>query len=131
MHRAQFSIMNSLTEAKEFDKLKIMKNTHKDSPRRQTQTKMPGKQMCRYYGNIHPLRQCSAYRKTCTECSKICHSRAVCRSSRTRAMKEMEQEVVQDSAEENNIDSVYIISIHFNKKLLHTNGKLKNISRLK
>ena len=31
--RAQSAIMNSLTEAKEFDKLKIVKTTYKDSPR--------------------------------------------------------------------------------------------------
>ena len=33
--------MNSLTEAKEFDKLKIVKNTYKDSTRRSTQIKHP------------------------------------------------------------------------------------------
>ena len=107
--------MNSLTEAKEFDKLKIMKNTHKDSPRRCMQTKTPTKQMCRYCGSSHPLRQCPAYGKTCIECSKIGHFRVVCRSKRARAMNEVEQEAVQDIAEENNIDSVSINSIHFNK----------------
>ena len=32
--RARSAIMNSLTEEKEFDKLKIVKNTYKDIPRR-------------------------------------------------------------------------------------------------
>ena len=32
--RAQSAIMNSLTEVKEFDKVKITKTTHTDSPRR-------------------------------------------------------------------------------------------------
>ena len=32
--RAHSAIMNSLTEAKEFNKLKVVKSTHKDSPRR-------------------------------------------------------------------------------------------------
>ena len=34
--RAQSAIMNNLTEEKEFDKLKIVKGTHRDSPRRHT-----------------------------------------------------------------------------------------------
>ena len=34
VQRAQFSIMNSLTQAKEFDKLKLVKNTYTDSSRR-------------------------------------------------------------------------------------------------
>ena len=67
--RAQSTIMNSLTEAKEFDRLKmIKKNMHKDSPRKHTQNKMPTKQMCRYWGSSHPPRQCLAYWKACTEC---------------------------------------------------------------
>ena len=33
--------MNSLMEAKEFDKLKIVKSTHKEDSRRYTQTKCP------------------------------------------------------------------------------------------
>ena len=32
VQRTQSAIMNSLTEAKEFVKLKIVKNMHKDSP---------------------------------------------------------------------------------------------------
>ena len=34
-------IMNSLTEAKEFVKLKVVKRRHKDRPRRYTQIKCP------------------------------------------------------------------------------------------
>ena len=41
VQRAQSTIMNSLTEAKEFNKIKVTKNAHKDSPRRQVWTKMP------------------------------------------------------------------------------------------
>ena len=36
--RAQSTVMSSITEAKEFDKIKISKNACKDSPRRSTQT---------------------------------------------------------------------------------------------
>ena len=73
VQRAQSVVMNSLTEAKEFDKIKIAKNTHKDNLRSNTQTRMPMKQTCRYCGSSHPLRQCLVYGKTCTECSKIGH----------------------------------------------------------
>ena len=117
--RAQSAIMNCLTEAKEFDKLKIVKNTCKDGPRRSsTQTKMPPKQTCRYCGSSHPPKQCQAHWKKCTECSKICHFRRVCRSRRARSMNEVKQETVQDSTEENSIDLVNINSIHFNKNHL-------------
>ena len=92
--RAQSPIINSLTEAKEFDKLKVLTITHKDSPRRHTQTKTPTKQTCRYCGHSHLQRQCLAYGKTYTECCKIGHFRVVCRSRRARAMNEVEQEAV-------------------------------------
>ena len=61
--RAQSTIMNSLTESKEFDKLKVAKNIHKESPRGYTQTKMIAKQICKYCGSSHPTRQCPAYGK--------------------------------------------------------------------
>ena len=49
----QSAIMNILTEAKEFDKIKLTKSTYKDNPRRSsTQTKMPAKQICEYYGSV-------------------------------------------------------------------------------
>ena len=67
VQRAQSAIMNGLTEAKEFDKLKLVKKTHKDSPRRPTQTKTPTKQMYRYCGSSHSPRQCPAYGKRCKE----------------------------------------------------------------
>ena len=69
--RAQSAIMNSLTEAKEFDKLKIVKNTYKDSIRRSpTWTKSSAKHMCRSCVSSQPPRQCLAYGK-CTECRKL------------------------------------------------------------
>ena len=112
VQRAQSAIMNSLTEVKEFDKLKVVKNTYKDSPRRPTKTKMPEKQTYRYCGSSHPLRQCLAYGKRCMECSKNVHFRVVCRSMRTRAVNKVEQEAAQDSAEENSMDLVNINSMH-------------------
>ena len=93
--RAQSAIMNSLTETKEFDKLKIMKATYKDSPRRpSTYVKTPAKQICRYCGCSHPLRQCLAYGKKCTDSSKIGQFRGFCRSRRARAVNEVEQKTV-------------------------------------
>ena len=41
VQKAQFTIMNNLTEAKEFGKIKVAKYTNKDSPRRHTQKKHP------------------------------------------------------------------------------------------
>ena len=98
--RAEFAIMNSLTEVKEYDKLKIMKNTHKDSPRRHMHTKKPAQQTCRYYCCSQPPRQCLAYGMTCTECNKIGHFREVCRGWRVRDVNEMEQKAVQHCVEE-------------------------------
>ena len=98
--RAQSAIMNSLTEVNNFDKLKVVKNTYKDSHRRPTQTKTPAKQMFRYCGSSHPLTQCLAYGKRCTECNIIGQFRAVCRNRRARAVNEVEQEAAQDSAQE-------------------------------
>ena len=75
----------------------VEKKTHKDSPNRHTQTKMPMKQTCRYCHCSHPLRQYLTYGKTCTECGKIGHFRVVGRSRRTRAMHEVEKETVLDN----------------------------------
>ena len=128
---AQSAIKNSPTEAKEFDKLKVAKNTYKESPRRSsTQIKMPAKQTCRCCGSSHPWQKCPAYGKKCTEYSKIGHIRGMCRSRKPIAMNEVEQETAQYSAEESNIDSVNINSIHFNKNCCH-NSKTKNASRNK
>ena len=128
VQRAQSLIMNKLTEAKEFDKLKIVKNMHKDNPRRSTQAKTPTKQTCRYCGSSLPLRKCLAYGKRCTECGKIGHFRVVCRSRRDIAMDEVQQVAVQDRAE-NSIDSVTINSTHFNKICSVLTAKLKMSGR--
>ena len=115
VQRVQSTIMNSLIEVKEFDKLKVVKSTCNGSPRRYMQTKMPTKQTCRYCGSSHSQRQCPAYGKSCTDCSKIGHFRAVCRCRRTLPVNEVEKEAAQDSTEDYSIDSVNINSIHFNR----------------
>ena len=45
VQRAQATVMNSLTEAKEFDKIKIANNTCKDNLRSSTQMRIPTKQI--------------------------------------------------------------------------------------
>ena len=119
VQRAQSAIVNSLTEVKEFDKLKVVRSAHGDSHKRYMQTKIPTKQTCKYCGSSHSLRQCPAYGKKCTYCSKIGHFRAVCRSSRAQSVNKMEQEADQDNADENSIDSMNINSVHFNKNTQH------------
>ena len=37
---------------------------------------------CRYCGSSHPTQRCPAYGKRCSECAKMNHLNAVCRSSR-------------------------------------------------
>ena len=114
--RTQSTIMKSLTETKEYDKLKIMKTTYKDIPRKPSvHIKMSARQTCRYCESSHPLRQCPAYGKKCTDCGKIGHFRRMCRSKRARVMNRVEQETGQDSTEKSSTDSVNINSIHFNK----------------
>ena len=115
LKRTQSTVMSSIKEAKEFDKIKVSKNACKDSPKRSTQTRMPTKQTCRCWGSSHPLRPYLAYGKTCMECKKIGHFRVVCRGRRTRAMHNVEQETVQNDAV-GNIELVSINSIQFNKK---------------
>ena len=104
------------------------KNTHTDSPRRSTQTRMPTKQTFQYCGSSHAPRQCLAYGKMCMECSKIDHFRAVCRSRRTRAMNKVEQETPKDNTRDG-IESVGINSIQFNKNhsVLTTNLKMSAV----
>ena len=77
---AQSVIMKSITEAKEFDKLKVAKSAHKENPRRYMLIKTPAKQTCKYCGRSYPPGQCLAYGKRCTDFNKIGHSRVVCRS---------------------------------------------------
>ena len=72
--RAISTVLSSLTEAKEFDKIKISRNACKDSLRRTTQTRTPTKQTCRYCRSSHPQRQCLAYGKMCIEYKKIATS---------------------------------------------------------
>ena len=91
--RAQPAIMKSLTDTREFNKLKIIKGAPKYSPRRPSaHVKVPARQMCSYCDSSHAPRQCLAYGKKCADCSKISHFRGVCRSKRTTAVNDVEHE---------------------------------------
>ena len=44
--RVQASVMNSITESKEFDKIKVSRSMHKESPKRTAQSSTPARQVC-------------------------------------------------------------------------------------
>ena len=96
--RAQAAVMNSITESKQFDKIKVSRSMCKESPKTPALSSTTSQQVCRYCGSSHPPRQCPAYGKTCTECNKIGHFQRVCRCKETRALHEVEQETIKDNA---------------------------------
>ena len=107
MQRAQVVILNTLTESKQFDKIKISKKPKDDKAR------APAKwttqwQPCRYCGGTHQPMQFPVYGKTCTECGKVGHFRKVCCSRRSRVVNEMEQEVSEEYRE----DEIEMVSIN-------------------
>ena len=111
--------MDSLTETKEFDKIKIAKGGFKYNGRNMhTCAKVPGKKSHNYCGSSHPPRQCPAYGNKCADCGKIYHFREVCRSRRSTAFHKIKQVPHTYGVEEDHIDMVYIILIIFNKKWL-------------
>ena len=54
VQRAQVAVMSSITERKEFDRIKASKRSHKDAPKKTTQAKVPMRQLCGYCGSMHP-----------------------------------------------------------------------------
>ena len=74
------------------------------------------------------MRQCQAYGKKCTDCSKIVHFRGVSRSKGTRAVNKGEHETYQSSIEEGSTDSVNINSINFNKNCLVITANIKMVA---
>ena len=125
VQRAQSAVMNSLPKTKEFDKIKVSKMHTRTIPEDTCRQRCPQN---RHVDSVvaaihHPPRQCLTYEKTCTECSKIGHFRAVCRSRRTRDMHEVENKTVQDNDRENYIEPVNISSIQINRNcsILTTN----------
>ena len=119
---AQATVLNMLTESKQFDKMNISKKV-KDNKTRTPEHQTTPQQLCRYCGGIHQLRQCQVYGKTCLECSKIGHFWKVCHSTRSRVVNKMEQEVSQQYKEDN-IEMVSINSVCTNKNQLMLTTKV-------
>ena len=74
MQRAQAVVLDSFTESKQFDKIKVSDKA------RHNKTRGPVKWAtqqgpCRYCGGVHQLRQCPTYVKMCAECGKVGHFR--------------------------------------------------------
>ena len=111
--KTQPAVMNSITESKKFDKIKVSRSMHKNSPKRPVQSSTPTQQVCRYCSCSYPPRQCPAYGKMCTEFNKIGLFQRVCRSKKTRAVHKVELETIQDKASED-IEMVSLTSVQFN-----------------
>ena len=112
--RAQAAMLDTLTESRQFNKVKIAKRPKEDNTRVLV-IWMSQQQPCQYCCGVHVLRQCLAYRKTCVGCGKTRHFKKVCHSRRERAVNEIEFEMSQDS--EGEIEMVIIDSAHLNKNL--------------
>ena len=95
VQRAQAAVLNTLTESKQFDKIKISKKAQDD--KQELQCTGPHSNNCTdTVGGSTSQRQCPAYGKMCVECGKVGHFWNVCNSRRSRVVNEMEQEVSQE-----------------------------------
>ena len=79
-------------------------------PTRSNSTVMP----LQIFGRLHAPKQCLAYSKTCTGCSKTRHFKKVCQSRRDRAVNKLEIKELQEG-NEGKIETVSINSVHLNK----------------
>ena len=72
VQKAQAAVLSTITESKQFDKVKIKKKAKEDNtrcPPGPTAQQPP----CRYCGGLNAPRQCLAYSKTCMGCGKSGH----------------------------------------------------------
>ena len=92
VQRVQAAVLDTLTELKQFDKVKIAKRPKEDNARAPVIWTLQ-QQPCQYCGGVHILRQCPAYGKTCVGCGKAGHFRKVCHSRRERVVNEIEVEM--------------------------------------
>ena len=121
--RAQATVLNTITESCQFDKVKVAQQTKEDNIR--CTTGMTGQQNpCRYCGGIQALRQCPVYGKICMGCGKMGHFKKVCQSRRERAINELEVEEVQEVSK-GEIETVSIDSVHLNKNWPLLRAKLE------
>ena len=123
VQRAQAAILSNITEAQNFDKVKLVqkpKNRQEIETTHQTYHKQP----CKYCGGSHAPRQCPAYGNSCAICGKMGHFKKVCRSRRDHAVHEVEVEVMLELQEED-IETVSIASIYLNRNRLLITAHLK------
>ena len=122
--RAQADAMNSITEDKESDRIKVSRTMCKESPKSQAQSSNPVWQACRYCSSPHQPRQCMAYGKVCTECNKTGHFWRVCQSKKSRAVYKIEQEIIDNKASKIiDMESVHSVKLNVNQSVITTNLK--------
>ena len=113
VQRAQAAILNTLTESRQFDKVKISQKT-KDDKARAPVNWTTQLQPCRYCEGTHQPRQCPVYGKMCMECSEVGHFKKVYCSKGSRVANDMEQEMSQEHSKDE-IQMVSINSVYMNK----------------
>ena len=111
--RTWAAVLNTLTESRQFDKIKVSKRAKEGTTRASVGWTLQW-QMCRYCGELHQPRQCPAYGKMCVGCGKMMHFKKVCHSKRSRVVNKMEQETSQEYSKDE-IETVSIDSVHMNK----------------
>ena len=88
VQRVQAAVMSSITETKEFDRIKVSKRYHKDAPKKTTQARVPMRQPCGYHGSRHPQDNGHHIGKR-AGCHKTGHFKAVCKSRKAREGNEI------------------------------------------
>ena len=95
VQRVQAAVLDTLTQLRQSDKVKMLKRPKEDNARApvgQTSRQQP----CLYCAGVHTLRQCLAYGKTCAGYGKTGHFRKVCHSRRNGAVNKIEIETSQE-----------------------------------
>ena len=98
--RAQAAVLSTITESRQFDKIKVSKKVRQSKTMTPIQQNNTSQQPCRYCGRIHPPRQCPAYGKTCPDCNKIGHFCRVCQSRKSKIINEMGHKNTQEYTED-------------------------------
>ena len=81
--RVHTTAMSSITEAKEFDRIKVSKRSHKDASKKTTEARVPMRQPCAYCRSRHPPQQCPTYgNKHALDARKLATSRQYARAER-------------------------------------------------
>ena len=93
--RAQVAVLNTLTESRQFNKIKVSKRAKEDTARASAGWTLQW-QPCQYCGRVHLPRQCLVDGKMCVGCGKMGHFKKVCHSRSSRAVVELELELSQE-----------------------------------